>query len=128
LSITGAGGANRRERARARMLAGRRGWCISTLRNSVATVRADPPHAAVQLPEDFPNGGHGARDLLSLDEPSDNKEEMAKSLVGPVSVIEHGGDEIRSVLQAGHTLSFDVVYPALGCGVRSELAVAWALR
>jgi thioredoxin reductase (NADPH) len=69
--------------------------------------------------------------LLSLDERSDKNEEMAKSLreagvkvAGPVSVIEHGGDEIRAVLQAGQTLSFDVVYPALGCGVRSELAVA----
>ena len=29
-----------------------------------------------------------------------------------------------AVLQGGQTLSFDVVYPALGCGVRSELAVA----
>jgi thioredoxin reductase (NADPH) len=69
--------------------------------------------------------------LLSLDERSDKNEEMAKSLreagvkvAGPVRVIEHGGDEIRAVLQAGQTLSFDVVYPALGCGVRSELAVA----
>jgi thioredoxin reductase (NADPH) len=66
--------------------------------------------------------------LLSLD---DKNEETAKSLreagvkvAGPVSHIEHGGDDIRAVLQGGQTLSFDVVYPALGCGVRSELAVA----
>jgi thioredoxin reductase (NADPH) len=69
--------------------------------------------------------------LLSLDERADKNELTAKSLreagikvAGPVSVIEHSGDEIRAVLQGGQTLSFDVVYPALGCGVRSELASA----
>jgi thioredoxin reductase (NADPH) len=45
-------------------------------------------------------------------------------VAGPVSHIENGGDDIRAVLQGGQTLCFDVVYPALGCGVRSELAVA----
>ena len=66
--------------------------------------------------------------LLSLD---DKNEETAKPLseagvkvAGPVSLIEHRGDAIRAVLKGGQTLSFDVVYPALGCGVRSELAVA----
>jgi thioredoxin reductase (NADPH) len=29
---------------------------------------------------------------------------------------------MRAVLKSGQTLSLDVVYPALGCGVRSELA------
>jgi thioredoxin reductase (NADPH) len=69
--------------------------------------------------------------LLRLDERSDNNEKTAKSLreagvkvAGPVSLIEHRGDDILAVLQGGQTLSFDVVYPALGCGVRSELAVA----
>jgi thioredoxin reductase (NADPH) len=70
--------------------------------------------------------------LLSLD---DKNEETAKLLhqagvkvAGPVSHIEHGGDDIRVVLQGGQTLSFDVVYPALGCGVRSELAVAMGAK
>jgi thioredoxin reductase (NADPH) len=69
--------------------------------------------------------------LLSLGGRSDKNEERAKSLreagvkvAGLVSSIEHIGDEIRVVLQGGQTLSFDVVYPALGCGVRSELAAA----
>jgi thioredoxin reductase (NADPH) len=69
--------------------------------------------------------------LLRLDERSDNNEKTAKSLreagvkvAGPVSLIEHRGDDILAVLQGGQTLSFDVVYPALGCGVRSELGVA----
>jgi thioredoxin reductase (NADPH) len=69
--------------------------------------------------------------LLSLDESADSNEETAKSLreagvkvVGPLSAIEQSGDEIRAVLQSGRTVSFDVIYPALGCGVRSELAVA----
>jgi thioredoxin reductase (NADPH) len=66
--------------------------------------------------------------LLSLD---DQNEETAKSLreagvkvAGPVAHIEHGGDDIRAVLKSGRSLSFDVIYPALGCGVQSELAVA----
>jgi thioredoxin reductase (NADPH) len=66
--------------------------------------------------------------LLSLD---DKNEKTARPLgeagvkvAGPVFLIEHGGDDIRAVLKSGQTLSFDVVYPALGCGVRSELAVA----
>jgi thioredoxin reductase (NADPH) len=70
--------------------------------------------------------------LLSLD---DKNEDTAKSLseagvklAGPVSLIKHGGDAIRAVLKGGQTLSFDVVYPALGCGVRSELAVGLGAR
>ena len=73
--------------------------------------------------------------LLRLDERSDNNEQTAKSLrkagvkvAGPVSLIEHRGDDILAVLQGGQTLSFDVVYPALGCGVRSELAVALSAK
>jgi thioredoxin reductase (NADPH) len=70
--------------------------------------------------------------LLSLD---DKNEETAKSLreagvkvAGPISHIEHGEDDVRAVLQGGQTLSFDVVYPALGCGVRSELVVAMGAK
>jgi thioredoxin reductase (NADPH) len=68
--------------------------------------------------------------LLGLDDRADGHEETAKSLrearvkvAGPVSAIEHS-NEIRAVLRDGRTLSFDVVYPALGCGVQSELAGA----
>jgi thioredoxin reductase (NADPH) len=70
--------------------------------------------------------------LLRLD---DKNEETAMPLseagvkvAGPVSRIEHREDAIRAVLKGGQTLSFDVVYPALGCGVRSELAVALGAR
>jgi thioredoxin reductase (NADPH) len=56
--------------------------------------------------------------LLSLDH---KNEETAKWLreagvkvAGPISHIEHGGDDIRAVVQGGEMLSFDVVYPALG--------------
>jgi thioredoxin reductase (NADPH) len=69
--------------------------------------------------------------LLSLDQGSSENTQKAGSLreagikvAGHVSAIEHGRDEIRAVLQGGQTLAFDVVYPALGCGVRSELATA----
>ena len=45
-------------------------------------------------------------------------------MAGPVGAIEYSGDGMRAVLRRGQTLSFDVVYPALGCGVRSELATS----
>jgi thioredoxin reductase (NADPH) len=67
--------------------------------------------------------------LLSLDRRGDKEIETARSLreagvkvVGPVGAIERSGDGIRAVLRGGQNLSFDVVYPALGCEVRSELA------
>ena len=70
--------------------------------------------------------------LLSLDdkngETAESLSEAGVKVAGPVSLIEHGGDAIRAVLKGGQTLSFDVVYPALGCGVRSELAVALGAR
>ena len=66
--------------------------------------------------------------LLNLD---DQKGEMVNSLreagvkiAGPVSHIENRQDDIRAVTHGGETLSFDVIYPALGCDVQSELAVA----
>ena len=67
--------------------------------------------------------------LLSLDERGGQDTETARSLreagikvAGPVGAIEHSAEGMRAVLRGGQTLSFDVVYPALGCGVRSELA------
>jgi thioredoxin reductase (NADPH) len=67
--------------------------------------------------------------LLSLDERGSRDTETARSLreagikvAGPVGAIKHSGDGMRAVLRGGQTLSFDVVYPALGCQVRSELA------
>jgi thioredoxin reductase (NADPH) len=67
--------------------------------------------------------------LLSLDDRAEENEETARSLrkvrikvAGPVRAIERNGDEIQTVLHGDQTLSFDVVYPALGCGVRSDLA------
>ena len=43
---------------------------------------------------------------------------------GPVIAIERDHVKIRAVVQGGPPISFDVMYPALGCGVRSELACA----
>jgi thioredoxin reductase (NADPH) len=67
--------------------------------------------------------------LLSLDDHPEENEETARLLhrarikvAGPVKAIERDGDEIRAVLDGDQTLSFDVIYPALGCGVRSDLA------
>ncbi|MEO8322281.1 MAG: NAD(P)/FAD-dependent oxidoreductase [Bradyrhizobium sp.] len=69
--------------------------------------------------------------LLSLDESGGASAQTTTSLrddgikvAGPVTAIEHSAEGMRAVLQSGKNLSFDVVYPALGCGVRSELASA----
>jgi len=69
--------------------------------------------------------------LLSLDDRGSRDTETVRSLreagikvAGPVGAIEYSGDGMRAVLRGGQTLSFDVVYPALGCGVRSELATS----
>ena len=45
-------------------------------------------------------------------------------MAGPMGAIEHSTDGMRAVLRAGKAMLFDVIYPALGCGVRSELASA----
>jgi thioredoxin reductase (NADPH) len=45
-------------------------------------------------------------------------------IVGPVVAIERDGGKIRAVMPGAPLASFDVMYPALGCGVRSELASA----
>jgi thioredoxin reductase (NADPH) len=74
--------------------------------------------------------------LLNLDGRGGKHDmETARSLrdasvkvAGPVGAIEHSGDGVRAVLRDGQTLSFDVVYPALGCEVRSELASALGAR
>jgi thioredoxin reductase (NADPH) len=65
--------------------------------------------------------------LLSLDDRTETAKSLCQAgvkVAGPVSHVVNGGSDIRAVLHGGQTLSFDVVYPALGCGVRSELAVA----
>jgi thioredoxin reductase (NADPH) len=63
--------------------------------------------------------------LLSLDELGGSAgplREAGIKVAGPVVAIEHSAEGMRAVLQSGQTLSLDVIYPALGCGVRSELA------
>lgn len=69
--------------------------------------------------------------LLSLDERASENTETTMSLqeagikmAGPVRAIDHSADGMRAVLRGGKALFFDVIYPALGCGVRSELASA----
>jgi thioredoxin reductase (NADPH) len=69
--------------------------------------------------------------LLSLDERGSGNAEKARSLreagikvAGPARAIEHSADGMRAVLRGGKAMLFDVIYPALGCGVRSELASA----
>jgi thioredoxin reductase (NADPH) len=69
--------------------------------------------------------------LLSLDERGSGNTETARSLreagikmAAPVRAIEHSADGMRAVVRGGKALLFDVIYPALGCGVRSELASA----
>jgi thioredoxin reductase (NADPH) len=67
--------------------------------------------------------------LLSLEDSAEENEQTTRSLcrarikvAGPVKAIQRNGDEIRTLLDGDQTLSFDIVYPALGCRVRSDLA------
>ena len=46
----------------------------------------------------------------------------------PVAAIERAGERIAAVLQGGERCRLDVLYPALGCNVRSDLATALGAR
>jgi thioredoxin reductase (NADPH) len=63
--------------------------------------------------------------LLSLDaQPAETINSLRQAGIksaGPVRAIERSGAEIRT-FTGGEFQTFDVVYPALGCSVRSELA------
>jgi thioredoxin reductase (NADPH) len=63
--------------------------------------------------------------LLSLDaQPTETINSLRQAGIktaGPVRAIERSGAEIRTFI-GGEFQTFDVVYPALGCSVRSELA------
>jgi hypothetical protein len=67
--------------------------------------------------------------LLSLKGQSQTHEGTINSLrqagikaAGPVRALERSGSGIRTVI-GGEFQTFDVIYPALGCSVRSELAI-----
>jgi thioredoxin reductase (NADPH) len=67
--------------------------------------------------------------LLGLDKCGEKDVDRAKSLpedgiklAGPVSAIADSLHGMQAVLPGDQKLAFDVVYPALGCRVRSELA------
>jgi thioredoxin reductase (NADPH) len=60
--------------------------------------------------------------MFSLASPS--LRDAGIKVAGPVRAIEHSADGMRAVLRGGKAMLFDVIYPALGCGVRSELASA----
>jgi thioredoxin reductase (NADPH) len=71
-----------------------------------------------------------SRDVTFLSVESGANEEVLDCLseagvkvAGPVSAIERRGSEIQAVIGTEYR-SFDVVYPALGCSVRSDLASA----
>lgn len=68
--------------------------------------------------------------LASLD-PVDRNDQSVELLrqagiktAGPVVGFDRDADGVRAVIQDAPSISFDVMYPALGCGVRSELASA----
>jgi thioredoxin reductase (NADPH) len=68
--------------------------------------------------------------LLNLDdraacaEVAETLREAGVRVAGPLTAIERSDTGIRAILLDGQTLPFDVIYPALGCNVRSELASA----
>jgi len=70
--------------------------------------------------------------FLCIDNPGDASEECMKALrdakvVFPdecASDIDRSGEKIVAILDSGKRMEFDVLYPALGCEVRSQLATA----
>jgi thioredoxin reductase (NADPH) len=68
--------------------------------------------------------------LVSLGRPNQNREALETlrkagvTTLGPVVALERDRNKIRVITQGAPPMSFDVMYPALGCGVRSELASA----
>lgn len=73
--------------------------------------------------------------LLLFEDPFDLTTEARKALdeaavefVGPVADIEGSEDRVTAILRDGARRSFDVLYPALGCEVRSDLALALGAR
>jgi thioredoxin reductase (NADPH) len=65
--------------------------------------------------------------LNPLDKDPDALEVLRKAAiktVGPIVGLERDGNKIRMIIQGAPAISFDVMYPALGSLVRSELASA----
>lgn len=63
--------------------------------------------------------------LLSLDDRAVCADRDAGVRVaGPVIAIERSEAGIQAIMRDGQTLALDVIYPALGCNVRSEMATA----
>ena len=70
--------------------------------------------------------------FLCIDDPDDAPAECMKSLreadvvfPGECAIdIDRSGEKIVTVLESGKRLEFDVLYPALGCDVRSKLAIS----
>jgi thioredoxin reductase (NADPH) len=74
--------------------------------------------------------------LLATDHPQSAPAEVRTRLAEagivvapkPVVAIERAGEQIAAVLQGGERCPLDVLYPALGCDVRSDLATALGAR
>jgi thioredoxin reductase (NADPH) len=71
--------------------------------------------------------------LLPTDDPADSKEAEAVTREGitlekRVVDVDRTGDKIVVLFESGRRLAVDVLYPALGCDVRSQLATALGAR
>ena len=70
--------------------------------------------------------------FLCIDDPKDAPSECMKALTdanvafprGRATDIDRSGEKIVAVLETGERMTFDVLYPALGCEVRSTLATS----
>jgi len=66
--------------------------------------------------------------LFVIDDPPDAKREALTAagvtVAGKPSGIERRGDKLRVAVEGGAGVDLDVLYPALGCTVRSELAIS----
>jgi len=74
--------------------------------------------------------------LVCVDDPASASEECRNELKEAgvtladecAKDIDRSGEKIVAILESGKKLAFDVLYPALGCEVRSKLAVALGAR
>jgi len=66
--------------------------------------------------------------LFAIDDPPDAKREALTAagvtVVGKPRGIERRGDKLRVAVDGGAGVDLDVLYPSLGCTVRSELAIS----
>ena len=74
--------------------------------------------------------------LLAIDDPQSMSEQCSRALHDagveipsePTIDVERNGEKVSAILSDGKRIDLDVLYPALGCEIRSDLAAAFGAR